>query len=566
VSQSPNKSIAKARLIQARREASRRAAAALRATAPPSPLEWAYEHRRIDGKPFTLDRHLPLTQIYEDDHPFIVVMKPAQVGVSELAVTRAIHALDIGPRWWETGKLGLNVAYLFPTITALSDFSKERISGIMEESDYLSSLFSDGWDQVAFKQVGHSYLYLRGAWTNSRNTGLKTFPADVLILDEFDEMDTASVAMAEKRLRASAVRRKLYISTPTLPGTGIHEQYLMSDQHEWETPCFACHAWNTLDYFRDVRANGRDWIDWQRWDRQVLRAARWTVHCASCKAEINRCAPGRWVARNPTILDIRGYHVPSLCFPMVQLAELGVNATSPNPSRIEEFYRSDLGVPYEKGGARLTDAQLQANIDTPPVGVIWTGTTMGVDVGSRFHYRVSSQGSDGQRWVRAAGSVMSWDELDTLMRQYHVRMCVVDALPELHGCQQWASRHPGKVYRSFYPAAAAMAGQLFRPDSENMIVQVNRTMAMDKVYADTASNDVPWVRDVLADPEIMSHMQAPVRLTVTSTNGDMVAVWNHTGPDHLYHASVYDTIAYEIWRPKTRDKVPVVPGRGARGW
>lgn len=540
-----------------------------------TPSRWASKHRRIDGRLFTLDRHLPLQQIYDDNHPFQVIMKPAQVGVSEMAVTRAMHALDVGATYWRTGKMGLNVAYLFPTIKSLSDFSKERVASLKGETEHIGNMFFGGYDEVTFKQAGASYLYLRGAWAsrsgNTGNAALKSFPADVLILDEFDEMDPMAVALAEKRLRATTVRippdlwglppdaqlpreplvgMRLYVSTPTLPGRGVHAAYLLSDQREWEIPCPQCHTWHTLDFFRDVRGNGQPYDVWQNWERLKIRSAHWTIECPNCKGELNRFAPGRWVARNPEITDIRGYHVPALCFPMVQLVDLAVNATSGDPSQVEEFFRSDLGVPYQKAGANITDTmldQLSYRLDGGrlPENVNWSNTTMGVDVGSRFHYRITSTGPDKERYVRAMGAVATWEDLDDLMRRYKVRHCVIDALPELHACEQWASRWPGKVKRAFYPAAAAIRGLMFRADDDLGQVQINRTMAMDAVFASISAGIEHWPKEVLATDEVRSHLKAPVRVMVNDAQGQPSASWTHTGPDHLFHASVYDMIAFE---------------------
>jgi hypothetical protein len=73
------------------------------------------------------------------------------------------------------------------------------------------ALYEDGdaFNAATFKQVGSSYLYLRGGW-NAR--ALKTFPADVIILDEYDEMDPKAPALARRRMNASLVRRELDIS------------------------------------------------------------------------------------------------------------------------------------------------------------------------------------------------------------------------------------------------------------------------------------------------------------------------------------------------------------------
>ncbi len=556
-----------------------------------TPSVWAAAYRRIDGETFSLDYnpetgkgYEPLKEIYDDDHPNIVVMKPAQVGVSELAITRALHALDVGARFWNTRNDGLNVGYLFPTQNALYDFSKERISAIKDESEHLEKFFAD-YDDVGFKKAGHSYFYIRGAWSVK---ALKSFKADVLIYDEFDEMLPRAVALAVKRLRHSQVRRQLKLSTPTIPDYGIHAAYLLSDQREWEVHCSKCEAWNTLDFFRDVRVGGADYEEWQRWDGERVSRAACSVSCPSCRetlSDADRFGPGRWVARRPEITRVRGYHVPALSFPSVSLTELCVAAVSTDPEDVIEFYRSDLGLPYEPKGSRVTQEmlkQLSAGLEGGklPEGP-WTKVTMGVDVGARFHFRVSATGADNLRYVLATGAVRRWDDLDDVMTKYKVRHVVVDAMPELHGAEAWADKHKGKVLRAFYKD---LKGELFRLPSEEEkelhgikpknarpkpkelkkdTILISRTMAMDTVYNIVAKGKEVWPAEVHNDPETVAHMTAPVRVVKEDDEGQPFATWVHTKPDHIFHACVYDLVAFRTL-PKT---LPGNLGLGSvKGW
>jgi hypothetical protein len=542
------------------------------------PLAWAEAYRRIEDQPFSLDYrpasedepakgYEPLRQIYDDDHPFIIIMKPAQVGVSELAISRALHALDIGARYWKTSNDGLNVGYLFPTQDALYDFSKERISGLKDESDKLDKFFTD-YDDVGFKKAGHSYLYLRGAWSTK---ALKSFKADLLIFDEFDEMVPRAVALAVKRIRHSQIKRQLYLSTPTFPGKGIHAYYLQSDQHEWEVHCSRCDSWNTLDFFRDVKVSGADYKQWKTWDEERIHRSPVTVACPSCQENLpdeDRFGKGRWVSRRPEITRIRGYHVPALCFPSVSLSELAVSAISTDPEQILEFFRSDLGIPYEPKGARITDAmlkQLSVELDNGrlPGGMTWTNVTMGVDVGSpRYWYRISGTDTDGKRYVLAMGFIVpekgknGYQKLSDLIKQWHVRQCVIDMGPEWNPCAEWAAKHPGVVLRGYYPTTAtALKGRLFRlpheePEDADVAekqaantIQINRNMAMDAVYNSIAMATERWPASIHNDPEVISHMKAPSRVLVTDKDGNVEPRWVHTTPDDYYHACVYDQIA-----------------------
>lgn len=568
------------------------------------PLEWAQRFRSIDGRPFSLDLTRvnaklvgfePLKQIYNDDHPCKVIQKPAQKGLSELAVTIALHALDVGDRFWKTGKIGLNVGYLFPTKEALSDFSKERFTGLKDESEYLARLFgahsgAKGFDDVTFKQVRNSYLYLRG--TNSVK-GLKSFPVDVLIFDEFDEMESAKVALAEKRLIASLVNRKLYLSTPTIENKGINKLYLTSDRHVWQTLCRACGQSNELDFFRDVFADGEPRDIWKDYPAEKLKGMTYTVHCPNCSIAIpdnDRYTLGAWVSEQPEVTSIRGYKVPALCFPSCRLNELAANSVSFDPTVITEFYRSDLGIPYEPEGSRLTETQIKAMSDELDGGVMpsggWYNTTMGVDVGKYCHYRISSTALDGKRYVRAMGKVRSvgdesmWQKLSKLMKEFKVKRVVVDMKPELDACATWSRLHKGVIFRADYPTGVkALQASLYaitatgdeqdkakKEEREPVkdVMQINRTRAMDAVYNIIVENLEIWSPSCSGNPEVIANMTAPNRVVAVNKEGDEFHTWEHSRPDHYYHACVYDYVAYSSLPKKLRGAFSA--GTSAQGW
>lgn len=532
----------------------------------PNPREWAERHRRIDDRPFSLERFAPLTQCYEDGHPHQVYMKCAQVGVSEMAISKALHALDVGARYYHTDNAGLNVAYLFPTDAALDNFSKERFSSLQHESEHIATLFAGSpYNDTGFKQAGKSYLYLRGTQSKAK---LKSFPADVLVRDEYDEMDDVALAMSEKRLRASTVKRIIDLSTPMFPGTGIHALYLQSDQQVWEVCCVGCAAWDTLDFFRDVRLDGAPYDDWRYWDEDHLRRATITVTCPECGAERDRCDPhGRWRALRPDVNWLRGYHIPALAFPGVDVRDLVLKSVSADPAVVAEFFRSDLGLPYDADGVRVTDTmlkQLSHELDSGqlPAGP-WRQTTMGVDVGARFHYRISSTGPDGERYIRKMGAVRSWKDLDDLLKEYKVRRCVIDALPELHAVQEWIAKHPGKVVRAYYH----QQDDLFKPEAEKITdtVHINRTMVLDAVYARIATAADRWPAAIHNDAEVQAHLKAPVRAKTKNKDGQEIVAWVHTAPDHLFHACAYDLIAQQTL-PKAALGAGVLAQGAVKGW
>jgi hypothetical protein len=517
---------------------------------PATVLEWAYANRNIDNHGFNLTDFAPLQHIYEhiheDDHANVAIIKPAQRGVSELAVNYAVFALDRGANVWTHGaKIGLNVGYVFPTDDALGEFSKERFSGLRDETIQLAQLFKarGSFDAVGFKQVRQSYLYLRGAKSQS---GLKSFPGDLLVLDEFDEIDTASVALVRVRLNASQVRRELDLSTPSIPGMGIHERWLQSDRNTYVQQCEYCDAWVTPRFYQDVWADNEPWDSWQYWTAQRIRMADIGVNCPNCRKPWSlrqRCEPGRWVAEQPAIKSLRGYWIPALCWRQANLTEMAVKAISSDPVDQTEFARSDLGEPYQSKDAQLTEDQI-LSLDAELPGGRLRGThreiTMGVDVGARFHYRVSGLAQDGRVDVLAMGSVATWSELSMILSGYGVRQCVVDALPETHACAEWQAKHRGKVLRAYYPNQ--VLGLFALKEDDNGVININRSRAMDNVQARIMNHIERWPTEICRAPEVLAHMTSPARIVGQDKHGQERVDWVHTRPDHYFHA---------CWTPDT---------------
>lgn len=535
-------------------------------TGPSNPLEWAVLHRKLEGRAFTLDRHRPLRAIYVDPHEHIVIGKPAQRGVSEYAINAATFALDRGAEVWTGGeKNGLNVAYIFPKKEALGDFSKERLSGLAHESQYLEKLFgTDEFNAVTFKQVKDSYLYLRGGWSTS---ALKSFPADCLVLDEFDEMAASAIALARRRLNASQVHRELDISTPSQPGRGIHKMFLDSDQHLY-TQLHRCGAWVVYEFLRDVRVGGEPHDVWGQWPAEQIRRSLVVLTCPSCGDPVSdeeRLSEGIWQAQAPDVVGLRGYWIPPMAFPVVSLMRIAAAAVNPDPFEREQFFQSDLGVPYAVEGNQITLEQILQLASPLEHGYLpqwtasqWSDNTIGVDVGYLKHYKVSGTGPDGKRYIRAVGTVSEWSELDGLMRHFRIRRCVVDAQPDLDSAKEFCARWPGRALRAFYPGPSALKGQLYHLDGLDLkklsnrkklpktdVITVNRTMAMDRVRAMVTRADEPAPLTVVNDPILQEHLQSPRRTTIPDSKGQPSPVWIHSGPDHVFHAFVYDLIARE---------------------
>lgn len=561
--------------------------------------EFATKFRSMEGQPFNLDRFLPLQVLYEDDWPLIDVMKPAQRGVSEWAISLVYFALDQGAQHWVPNglKSGLNVGYVFPARGDLIEFSKERLSGLKDESRYLADMVGDDdrFDSLAFKQVRNSFLYLRGGYST---TGLRSFPCDVLILDEFDELDPGAVSLARKRLNASLVKRMTRISTPTIPGRGISAAFAASDQRTYQTMCQWCATecshcgkpmdapkgtpcgahcpgyavtWNSYDFFRDVWADNQPFEEWSKWTQVHVDVSDVELRCPTChkpQSSDARCQPGRWVALQPEITRVHGYHIPWWPWPemMMALKDLAIEAVSEDPTDQEQFFRSDLGLPHGVSGGQITEEMLRQLTAELPDGKLpdgpWHDTVLGCDIGARLYYHIDSLGPDNKVYVRATGSVPDFAGLNELMEGYGVRMGVVDAEPEWHASQEFCQRFKGRAMRCFYAnQATALKSEMYVKKKDLPDLQAHRVMLLDLVYATIARAQERWPLDIAANEEVIKHYGSVTRVRDANTDtGAVTFNWVRSGPDHLVHAHGYALLARKMLPPPATSFQPATAG------
>ena len=118
------------------------------------------------GTPLTFKNRNYLVDIFQDTHPDIIIMKAAQMGVSEYLVAQAV---------WICDQLGKNVLYTFPTGTQLGDFVQARLDPVLLMSPYFKKrlLESEQYVQkIGLKRIGGGSLYMRGSQNEKQITSV----------------------------------------------------------------------------------------------------------------------------------------------------------------------------------------------------------------------------------------------------------------------------------------------------------------------------------------------------------------------------------------------------------
>lgn len=530
------------------------------------------------GVLFDLVGHGYLRGLYEAQARRVVVFKASQMGASEWAISYALHAAD---------ERKATVLYLFPTEGDVSDFSSARVGPAIESSAYLERIVMEGGaaaqggkkirgaDRVTLKRVGDRFLYMRGSQVrpDGKAPQLKSIDADVLVLDEVDEMDPRAPSIAVKRLGHSVIGEERWISTPTYPGFGIHAAWMASDQREWMVRCGKCGQRQAMTIGHVVR----EWDELERpreWNRD--RQGRAYAGCEKCGKPLNRLGPGEWVAAYPKVQTV-GFHLTKLFSPTAVLDELVANLQTTDETKRREAYNQDLGLPYLPKGGQLTDEVLDAcrrdYAHGPKPG---ERTILGADVGKTIHVVIRSESLEpetGERAQRFAGEVESFEALGKLIRDYHVSRAVIDALPETREARKLqASFSKGVVWLAYY-VNQRVGTKNQEPEVWNDVegvVNLDRTRTLDRMFSRffERKNTLPGNARVITGYYDM--LKAPVRVLEDGPSGEKVAVYREATADHFAHAENYCEVAGQRGGPAAgtvaESESPVFERRRKSAW
>ncbi len=496
---------------------------ALRAATEPLAL-WAERRIRLEGKPFSFEGHEYLRAIYDDPAPHLVLSKASQVGGTTWAILRSLHAC----------LSGLNVMYFFPTRTDVLEFSKSRVGPLVADNPFLQKELRDT-DTAGLKRIGDAHLYLRGMQSS---VGMKSVPADMVVFDELDEATSDAKSMAKERLSHSDYRRLIELSNPSIPGYGIDEAYLESDQRHWMLKCPHCGKWTALEKAFPTKLGEEVRIILQREDGTFYRA------CPACQGELDPNL-GEWVADFPD-RPTHGYRISQLFSSKVDPGEiLREYRKTYNPER---FFTLKIGIPWVDTENKLQPNQVLALCGEKGLEERSARScTMGVDTGRELHVvisrRLDPSGKTTKREIVCLGTLQAYEELDSLMERFTVSRCVIDAMPEIHATREFAKRHGGRAYLCYFNEHQKGSAKW---DHAQHIVQVNRTEALDSGKKGIRDAEVVLPRRIPVVDTFAQHLASDAKqLIEDEETGAKSYRYIRTGTNHYSLAFTYDWLASE---------------------
>ncbi len=517
---------------------------------------WA-NRRRVMGGDFAgpySDRYHPwVREMHDSWAPFNWAMKGAQLGVTEVAINRALYTID---------KLKRDVMYVLPTTKNASKFSKGRFGPALALSPYLKSMFTDT-NSIDLKQAGSNCLYISGSRGDSN---LKSVPVSELILDEVDEMDQKAIWLALTRLDGHIEKHVWGISTPTVHNHGIHKLFKTSTQEQFVFKCPGCSQQIFLTWPDNVEIIGESVTDPRCLDSYLK--------CHLCGKRLeHRAKPywlehAKWVAMNPNgNPDHRGFQISQLYSFTKTPGELVVCYFRGFGDELanKEFHNSQLGLPFVSDGAQVTDEMIERSVrkhtknDPRPIIGGERIITLGVDVGDWSYYEVCEWQIDeygldlnasanakvlaeGKFWREQFDS-----ELNRLMREWQVLTCVIDADPWILECRRFARRFPGHVYLCRYRRGVT-AKEIAISDEEDdaPVITVDRSNWLSAALGRFKTDPTRIILPCDVSQEYREHMKSLVGTYERDEFGNPIYVFKETGPDHFAHARCYAEIALPL--------------------
>jgi hypothetical protein len=448
----------------------------------------------FEGRPY-------LSAVYQSEAPRLVIRASRQVEKSTFLINSVIYLAVRHP--------GIHIVCVFPRQEQARVFSSSRLLGTIEGSPLIRRVLlgKKGRKPQVMNQrfANGSEVYIRAAYHTA--DAVRGLDADVLIVDEFQDIAAGGLPVIEETLSHSQISKLMLTGTPKSVDNHLEGVYSRSTAYEWQVPCQACQLPVILD-------------------ESCIGPA--SLICPECQQPIDS-RHGLWVARNPGSVWGDGYWINHLMVPWVGHPKLLARQQTYD---LGTFRNECLGLPTTLGDHVVTREEVEACCTASPMasslaeihprlrdrmfaGVDWGGggisrTVLVIGyIGIEGHLHVERMiavpvQEDPQRVVQA---VAEWCE------RFQVRAVAADRagngtvynsllldrlprLPKLFGMQYAATDHPPKRYRgrelSWIIARSPSIGTVFQRIKRRRIAFPQLAQCahlLREIYCETAEYD-----------------------------------------------------------------------------
>ena len=505
---------------------------------------WIEQKKIVNEKKQLIDftTHFFLEDLYLDTADEIGVMKPAQVGVSTWAINVELH----------DGRYhGINQIHVLPSQEDVKLFVQSKVNPIIKENPTLhEAIKEEDADSVGQKQMGKAFMFYKG--TRGKTSGIMV-TSDVNWYDEYDRCDMAAIGnYASRQEGADSLKRKRWISTPTIPEFGIHEIFLKGDQKHWRFRCGECGAKQHM-----------------RWPESVDFDRR-RYACLKCASTLttDMIRSGAWEAKYPG-RKRSTYWITQMIVPWKTAGDLiDEHAIHEKAGTLDYFYNFNLGLPYMRADGRMPASLIYKNLIEDEV--VELNSVAGVDVQLNELYVIIGNEKavygiakvrDDDDYIKSEGSrgKSKWDRLGELMNVYDIRTMVIDATYRPNDVLEFAEKYPYRVYMNWYNEApkgekivrwnddSRFTDKKDLTFAEEIKVLTDRERMIDKTVDNLQKGRRRFVH-AAADPnlvELVKHMKTMYTRTIETKQGTRKREWANTGKNDYVMALTYFEVALE---------------------
>jgi len=509
------------------------------------------EKTYLMGDKFSFKDHEFQLDIASDTSRDVNVQKCAQVGLSELMARYGLAATRIMPYF--------SVIMTMPYSLDAQNFCKTRMDPIIDDSPDLAKAVDKDLNNSKIKSIGTGLLYMRGTFGE---TAALSVPADMLIHDEVDRSDPATLAQFQSRLKHSRYKLTRKFGTPTVDKIGIAAAMAASLRKRHMCKCDKCNHQFVPSYHDHVKIPGYDG-DKSLITKHMLGSLRWqdaVLLCPKCGREPNRAHQFReWVIENSSATySAIGYYVSPFSVPaLVSIPELVRESTTYDSWA--EFRNQALGETAQDDKQSLTETDMVA---CKYIGDLRSATAhcMGIDVGQICHITIGRIDPLSKTLIvthkeRCLLAKLPERRIE-LMKQYLILTTVIDAFPETYMVQQMQNIDPnlyGGVYHDNPKLAVYLIVKVEEQPTDGKLpinqAKIHKNLNFDELMWMFKRGLVRW--QATSDEEdalFVAHALDMSRKQEFHKDHGMIYVWEKSkeGLDHYWHSLGYLHVACRL--------------------
>lgn len=503
-------------------------------------------------KPWSFNKHEFQIAIADSTSPKTVVMKASQLGVSELIVRIVLALLAKLP--------GRHAMYTLPDLQFAKKFSPTRFDPVINASPRLRALLADDPNSNTIKRIGDSYLYIGGAHSERQSISV---PASILIHDEVAYSNQEVLGTYTSRLGHLEEGQEIVysFSTPLLPETSIHKDYLLGTQEQYAIYHRACNTWVVIDPILSLRIPKLniplDLLTKADVTENPQHISNAYLECPHCKQPISQenlqdAQTRAWV---PTIQNAayRSFDANFLVLPAIK-TPAKVLRDRLNYGSTEKWLNFAIGRPADSSDNRISEAAIEKAFcitDVPTQQY----SMLGMDVGKVCHLSVMIPTHDNTlivvhtELVKQDSDNNSAQTFINRYKQFKGVQGVIDAGPEFTVTTYAQSQLPyNQVWGCYFTRGRGKSNlDYFEQKEQEGTVLAQRTKALDEFVAEFNKGKILLRRDDPNAPLIKSHLRALARITDQDATGDETSRWVSSGSDdHFFFGLFYSWLAYKM--------------------